>query len=215
MALLRIEKRDKLGTRHSRRLRQQGRVPGIVYGHGQENQPISLASHDIEAAVQHGEHLLKADLDGNEENFLIKDVQYDYLGQHVLHVDLTRVRLDERVEVTVPIVLRGTPVGVDADNGVLTQPLSEATIECLVTDIPEELRVSVTELGVGQSLRVADLELPSGVVVKEEPETVVASVTVVAEEEVAPAEEEAAPEPEIIGEEAEEQAPPESEEESK
>ena len=211
MALLTITSRETLGTRHSRRLREQGLVPGIIYGHGEPNTPVSIRSHDIEVVVQHGEQLIRAELDGREENFLIKDVQYDYLGQHILHVDLTRVRLDERVEVTVPIVLRGTAVGVENEDGVLAQHLTQLTIECVVTEIPDELRVAVTELHVNESLRVADLDLPEGVKAMEDPETMVASVTVVAEEEVAPAAEAAEAEPELIGEEKEEQ-PPEGEE---
>ena len=206
MAMLKLTRREKLGTRAARRLRAQGMVPAIVYGHGQPNVPVSVSRHDIELAVQHGERLVKAEVDGQEENFLIKDVQYDYLGHHIVHVDLTRVRLHERVHVTVPIVLRGTPVGVDAEDGVLTQHLDEVECECLATEIPEELRVPVTELHVDDVLRVSDLELPQGVRVLADPETVVASVTVVAEEEEVPAgEAEAAAEPEVIGEKKEEE----------
>ncbi len=212
MAMLKITSRDKLGTHYARWLRQQGMVPGVIYGHGEANTPICVRSHDIEVAVQHGERLIQADLDGQEENFLIKEVQFDYLGQRILHVDLTRVSLDERVQVTVAIVLRGTPVGVETEEGVLTQHLPELTVECLVTAIPEELRVPVGELHVNQSIRVADLKLPEGVTALEEPETLVASVTVLAEEEVAPAEEAAPAEPELIGEKGEKEAPEEGQE---
>jgi large subunit ribosomal protein L25 len=203
---LRIAKREELGTRRCRRLREQGLVPGIIYGHGEENLCVSVRAHDIEGAISHGERLLRAEVDRKQENLLIKAVQYDHLGNRVIHVDLTRVSLDERVEVTVPIVLRGTPVGVESEDGVLTQRLNEVEIECLVTAIPEELRVQVAGLHVGDALRVADLELPDGVTASEDGETVVVSVAVMAEEE-APAEEieEAAVEPEVIGEEAEEE----------
>ena len=212
MALLEITKRDKVGTRTSKRLREQGLVPAIIYGRGESGTPVCMSSHDVEVAVQHGEQLLKGMLDGKEENFLIKDIQYDYLGQHILHVDLARVRLDERVEVTVPVTLRGTSVGVETEDGVLTQHLAELTIECVVTEIPEEVRASVNDLHVNESLRVSDLELPAGVVCKEEPETVIASVTVMAEEEEV--EEAAAAEPEVIGEDREEEGPPEGKEQA-
>lgn len=215
MALLKITTRDKLGSRHSRRFRQQGLVPGIIYGHGEPNTPICITSHDIEVAVQRGERLIQADVGGEQDNFLIKDVQYDYLGQHILHVDLARVSLDERVEVTVPILLRGTPVGVDSEDGVLTQHLNELRVECVVTAIPEELRAAVTDLHVNQSLRVADLKLPEGVQAMAEPDTVVASIAVLAEEEVVPVEEEAAAEPELIGEKPEEPEQAEGEEKPK
>ena len=207
MALLKLNKRDELGTRPSRRLRSQGLVPAIVYGHGEANVPVSVQAHDIELAVQHGEQLIQADVDGQQENFLIKDVQYDYTGLHILHVDLTRVSLDERVTVTVSVVLRGTPVGVETEDGVLTQHLDELECECLVTEIPEELRVSVNELHVDEVLRVADMELPEGLLVRVDPETPVASVSVVAEEEAVAAEEVEEAEPEVVGEKKEEEEP--------
>jgi len=210
MATLKLNGREKTGTREARRLREQGLIPAIIYGHGEPSQPVTMARHDIELAIQHGERLLQAEVDGKEGNFLIKDVQYDYLGQNVLHVDLTRVRLDERVEVTVPIELRGTPVGVEQEDGVLTKQLAEIALECVVTSIPEQVRVSVNDLHVDDSVRVSDLELPEGVKVLEDPETVIASVALVAEEEeAAPAEAaaEAAAEPEVIGEKPAEEPP--------
>ena len=201
MAVMKLIKREKLGTRASRRLREKNLIPGIIYGHGQENIPVSLPAHDIALAIQHGEHLIEAELEGKKGNFLIKDVQYDYLGHEIIHVDLTRVSLHERVEVTVPIVLRGTPVGVESEGGVLSQHLTELEVQCLVTNIPDELRVSVADMHVNDVLRVADLELPEGVTTKEDPETVIASISVVEEEVEAPAPAEAeAAEPEIISE---------------
>ncbi len=207
MAVLKISKREKLGTRQTRRLRLDNLVPAIVYGHGQENQAVSLSARDIELAVRHGEQLLKCELDGKEQNFLIKDMQYDYMGHTIIHVDLTRVNLDEQVDVTVPIVLRGVPVGVESEDGALMQQLAELNIRCVVTNIPEELRVPVSEMHTGDVLRVADLELPEGVTTGDDPELAVASVSVVVEEVEAPAEEAAeAPEPEVIGEKAEEES---------
>ncbi|MDY7010504.1 MAG: 50S ribosomal protein L25 [Planctomycetota bacterium] len=205
MAVLKIAKREKVGTREARRLRRDNFVPAIVYGHGRENQAVSLSARDIELAVRHGEHLLKCELDGKEQNFLIKDVQYDYMGHTIIHVDLTRVDLDERVDVIVPIVLRGVPVGVESEDGVLRQQLSELNVQCVVTNIPEELRVSVTEMHTGDVLRVADLELPEGVTTTEDDEAVVASVSVVVEE-VEAVTKEVEAEPEVIGEKAEEES---------
>ncbi len=206
MEVLKISKREKLGTRQARRLRRDNLIPAIAYGHGEENQAVSLSARDIELAIRHGEHLVKCELDGKEHNFLIKDVQYDFMGQTVIHVDLARVNLDERVNITVPIVLRGVPVGVESEEGVLRQQLATLSIQCVVTNIPEELRVSVLEMHVGDLLRVADLELPEGVTTTEETEAVVASVSVVAEEVVVAATEEAEVEPEVIGAKVEEES---------
>ena len=207
MQTLNMSRREKLGSRASRRIRDEGRVPGVVYGHGQETTPVSIARHDVELALQHGEQLVNAELDGQPQNFLIKDLQFDHLGQELIHVDLTRVSLDERVEVTVPIELRGTPVGVQEEGGVLSQALGQLTLECLVTEIPDAIRAFVTNLRVGQMLRVSDLPVPEGAKVVQAPDTIVATITVVAEEVVAPpVAEVATAEPEVIGakEEAEE-----------
>jgi len=203
MAVLKATLRDERGSRKARRMRAQGQVPGIIYGHGEETVCVTLDDHDVSVALQHGERLLEIDLDGKTHNVLFKDVQYDAMGQHLLHVDLTRVNLDERVEVTVPIVLRGTPAG-EADGGVLQQMAAEVTVECLVTAIPDEIRHQVESMQVGDLVHMGDLTLPEGAKLVGDAEAPVCSLVVVAEEEAAPAEEAEAAEPEVIGEKPEE-----------
>ncbi len=200
MAVVKASKRDAIGTRKVKALRKGGQIPGIVYGHGLETVAITVDRHDVEAALAHGERLLELKLDRKSQNVLIKDVQYDPLGQVILHVDLTRVDLDEAVEVTVPIVLRGTPVGL-SEGGVLQQINSEVTIKCAVRLIPEDIRVQVGEMKLDDVLHMRDLALPEGAKLLDEPEAVVATVAQVEEEEVAAAPEEAEEaEPEVIGE---------------
>ncbi len=203
MAVLKASARTDSGSRSARRLRSKGMVPGIIYGHGEQPVSITLNRHDLDVAIHHGERLMEIDLAGQGHNVLIKDVQYDTFGNEILHVDLTRVNLDERVEVTVPVVLRGTPAGA-ADDGVLQQSASVVTIECVVTAIPEEIRVSVIELGVGDSLRAAALRLPEGARLLTEPDTQVCNVSVLAEEVEVEVEAEEVAQPEVIGEKAEE-----------
>lgn len=200
MAVIKADARDEIGTRNARRLREQGKIPAIIYGHGEESQAVTLSEHEIELAVLHGERLLEVDLGDAKQNVLIKELQYDTFGQELLHVDLTRVSLDERVEVTVPIVLRGTPAGA-AEDGVLQQSAAEVRIECVVTAIPDEVRAAVGDLQIGDALHMSDLELPEGATLLEEPETVICTVVVIAEEVVEEAEEEPGEgEPEVIGE---------------
>ena len=201
MEALKATRRSKMGTRPTRALRAQGLTPGIIYGHGQENVSIALDRHDLDVAIAHGERLLEIDLGEVKENVLVKDVQYDTFGQVIIHVDLTRVDLHDRVEVTVAVVLRGRPAGVD-EGGALQQQTSEVTVECLVTAIPDEIRAQVNALNIGDSLRVGDLELPEGATLVTDPQQLLCSVTVVAEEEVPAEGEEAEPgaEPEVIGE---------------
>ena len=215
MAVLKVAKRDELGTRKVRRLRERGMIPGIIYGHGKKAQPITLSEHDVELAILHGERLLALNLDGKEQNVLIKDVQYDTFGHEVLHVDLTRVNLDERVEVTVPIVLKGTPEGVTAEDGVLAQIAPEVRIECTVQAIPEEINVMVTEMKVGDHLSMGELSLPEGAKLLGDPDAPVATVRVIVEFEAAPPEEEEPSGPEVIGEKEQPEAEGESEEEKK
>ncbi len=159
MVVLKASKREAFGTRKLQPLRKQGLIPGIVYGHGLTPLSITLSRHDVGVALSHGERLLELDVEGKVQNVLVKEVQYDPMGQEILHVDLTRVDLDERVEVTVPIVLRGTPVGA-AEGGVLHQVTAQATIECTVRSIPEDLRFSVAEMNIGDVLAMKDLPLP-------------------------------------------------------
>jgi len=202
MPTLKAQTRNEFGSRRMARLRKSGHVPGILYGHGQENVPVTLATHAIELAVLHGERLLELDLDGRTENALLKEVQYDTFGHEVLHVDLARVDLHERVQVTVPVTLRGTPAGVN-EGGMLQQTMAEVNIECVVTAIPEEIEASVTELKIGETLQAGQLELPAGATLLDEPDSAVCSVTYVSEEEVEEVEagaEAAAAEPEVIGE---------------
>jgi len=213
MAMLKAGKRTEIGTRKARALRRQGSVPGIIYGHGEKPLPITLNRHDLGVVIDHGERLLELKIGKAGQNVLVKEVQYDTFGQEILHVDLTRVDLDERVTVTVPIVLRGTPVGVDEEDGVMQQAAPDVEVECRVNRIPEEIRASVTDLHVGDAIHMRDLELPQGASLVSEPEAIVCSVSVVAEEPEAEVEEaeEGAGQPEVIGEkpaeEAEEKGP--------
>jgi large subunit ribosomal protein L25 len=204
---LKAAARSRTGTRYARREREAGRIPAIIYGHGKEPEAVCLSAHDVEGELAHGTRVLHLDVDGREGQYLIKEVQYDYRGTVPVHLDLMRVDLDERVTVSVEVELRGTPKGV-TDGGVLDQLLTEVEVECVVTQIPDTFRPVVTGLEVGQSLTVADLDVPPGVTIKRNLEDKVATVRMlVAEpepEQVVAEEEET--QPEVIGRGREEQA---------
>ncbi len=200
MATMKATKRTERGTRQSRRLRKEGNIPGIIYGHGEEPVAVTLGRHDIELAILHGERLLEVKIARKTHNVLIKDVQYDAFGSEILHVDLNRVDLDERVEITVPIILVGTPEGIK-DGGVLQQAESELQLKCPVRHIPEEIKYLVTEMKLNDRLYMKDLVLSEGATLLNNPETLVCSVTEIQEAaEEAPLEGAGAPEPEVIGE---------------
>ena len=201
MAMLKATKRSERGSRKAQKLREQGLIPGVIYGHGAATESITISEHDVEQALYHGERVLEIDVEGDQLNALIKDVQWDTFGQVVLHVDLTRVDLDERVEVAVNVHLRGTPVGTE-EGGVLTQTIDQIQVACAVRSIPEEITHLVTEMKLNDTLTAGELNLPEGVELLEDPETVIASVTFVAEEPEEAEEgegEEAPTEPELIG----------------
>ena len=203
MAVLKATKREEIGTRHVRRLRKQGFIPAVIYGHGEGTVSVTLNEHEVELAIQHGERLLELEFEGKMHNVLIKEVQWETYGQEVIHVDLARVDLDERVEVTVKIVLKGTPAGA-SEGGVLQQMASEVRIEVAVRSIPEEILVVINEMNVGDKLTLGDLSLPDGATLIGDAAAPVASVNVIAEEEEVEAAEEgeegASTQPEIIGE---------------
>ena len=169
MVKLTANRRDAVGTRKVRGLRKKNLIPGVIYGHAQENIPVALDAHDLKLALHHGERLLELDVEGQVQNVLVKDVQYDAMQEVVLHVDLARVDLDELVEVTVPLILRGTPVGV-TEGGVVHQQAAEIDLECAVRQIPEDIRVPINDMKIGDMLHMRDVKLPEGITL-EPPDT--------------------------------------------
>ena len=201
IATLKAEPRSADGTRAARALRATGRLPAIIYGHGEPPEAVSLSLHELELALFHGARMLPVKIGRKTQQLLIKDVQYDHLGATPIHMDLARVTMDERVKVRIGIELRGVPKGV-TDGGMLDQHMGDLEIECLVAAIPATLHPLVTELELGGSLLVKDLELPSGVVALADPTERIATVRAVmaeAEPEAAEVSEEKVAEPERIG----------------
>ncbi|GIW97473.1 MAG: 50S ribosomal protein L25 [Pirellulaceae bacterium] len=193
---LQVEKREQLGTNAVRKLRRQGKIPAILYGHGEENVPLMVAKAEIERVVESGVKLLN--LTGAvSETALLRDVAWDSLGSDVLHVDFTRVSLKERVEVTLPVKLRGESPGT-SEGGVLEFVVHEITVECPAGSIPDEIEVDISELHLGQTIHAGEVKLPEGAkLISNEHEVIVHVVHPTAETEAV--EEAAAGEPEVIG----------------
>ena len=198
------EVRTESGSRACRHLRRKGMVPGVVYGHGEEGVGIAMDAHDLLLTLHTGAHMFDLKVTGRpDEKVLVKELQYDSLGDTIIHVDLQRIALTEVVEVTVPIVMTGHAIG-DVHHGIVDQPLKELDIVCLPTDIPDDVRVHVTELDIGDMLTVKDIPLPDGVTTTNAAEQVVVTVHPPVTEEEAEAaevavEDETAAEPEVIG----------------
>ncbi|MFO0966730.1 MAG: 50S ribosomal protein L25 [Gemmataceae bacterium] len=199
--ILAVQPRTGHGTHEARRLRKQGMTPAVVYGHQQATVSVTVSSDELSKAIRHGARVVDLKSGDGVEKALIRDLQWDAIGASILHVDFSRVSADERVTLEVKLELRGTAPGVTA-GGVLVQQMHNLEVECPVIAVPESIRVHVGELQLEAAIHVKDLQLPEGVIAKNDPEAIVVQVVPkVAEEEVttgaaAPGE---TAEPEVIG----------------
>jgi large subunit ribosomal protein L25 len=182
------------GSSASRRLRHEGRVPAVVYGHGMKPLTISVVGRDLRHALSvHGlNQVLTLDVDGATHLVLARQLQRHPVRHTLSHVDFQVVRRDEIVTAEVALVLVGTATQVERERGLLEQTLTSLSIRSTPEQIPQEITVDVSDLEIGGALRVRDLVLPTGVttdVDPEEPVVIAAASTVAA---VLAAEEEAA-----------------------
>lgn len=175
IATIKGETRKVAGRHANERTRRAGMVPGVVYGHGEAPEFVAVSQRDLEIVLHKQAHVIKLAVDGKEKQYFIKDVQYDHLQKSPVHIDLMRVDPNERIKVSVPIDLRGTPAGL-AVGGEIIQPISDLDIECKLVEIPESIRVKIDHLNIGQAIHVKELELPADVKALHHPEEVVVSV---------------------------------------
>jgi large subunit ribosomal protein L25 len=179
---LEVEEREARGTRASRRLRRQGLVPGVLYGRGNPPHPICVPERELRRVLTGpgGLHtILDVVLDGQKSArpAVLKDFQQDPLKGRLTHIDLQEVRLDQPIQAQVAVQLIGEPAGV-TEGGVLSQVQREVNVEALPMEIPEHLELDVTGMGIGDTLRLADLPPREGVKYLDDPEeTVLATVT--------------------------------------
>lgn len=190
--------RNHLGTRHTAHVRASGQLPAVIYGHNQEPAHVSFDQKQLTDLLHHHAHLIEVKIDAHKEPCLVKDVQWDHLGSKILHIDLARVDLTERVTVEVDLELVGEAIGLKEAGAFLQHSMDEIEVSCLASQIPDRIRVDVSGLGVGESLTIADLKLPSGVSPTDDPETTIASIQIVEEEPEAEVVEAVAAEPEVI-----------------
>jgi len=200
--VLSAKPRQRLGSRHTRRIRAGGGLPAIIYGHKQDPVPITLDARETMDQIHRGDKVFQLAMDGTEEKqmVLLKDLQYDYLGTNVIHVDLARVSIDELVRVRVPIRTIGEAVGLKHAGAVMMHGLSEIEIECLVTNLPEYIELDVTDVDLGRTLTAGEVPLPLPTMrLLTEPSAMVAHIVIQgadksAEEEEVQAEDAGAPE---------------------
>jgi large subunit ribosomal protein L25 len=198
---LNAKPRTAFGTTHTRRLRADGLVPGVLYKAGEDSIPFALPERVLDRAI-HGEHGKTAVFEITVEGHptvpaLLKDWDLNPVRGNLIHVDFQQVDLAQEVEAQVPLVLSGLAVGV-RDGGVLGQPIHEVTIRALPDAIPDSVEIDVSALQAGEVLHLSDVAAPAGVTILGDPESVVASVTAASRAEAEVEEAEGA-EPEIVG----------------
>jgi large subunit ribosomal protein L25 len=172
---LNAEPRAKLGSAECRRLRRTQRVPGNVYGHGEEPAAIAVAEEVLAPIVQSGHKVVDLTLGGGTEKAILREVQWDTFGTRLLHFDLQRVSADERVTTEVAVETHGTSPGV-LGGGILEIPLHTLHIQCPAIKIPDRIMVNINHVELDQSIRVRDLRLPDEVKVLNDPDEVVLHV---------------------------------------
>ncbi len=203
-----VHRREATGKSANRRLRSEEMIPAVVYGGGKEAISIRVPRKTLIDLFKQGGNenrifLLKLADTGQSRHAMIRDMQVNPVSRQVEHVDFMRIDMKKRIRVRVHITLDGVAYGVRTESGLLDFVTREVEVECLPTAIPQELRVDVSEVRIGQHLEVKDLVLPEGVTLIEDPDRVIVSVAHAKVEVEAPAAgavaaEGAAAEPEVI-----------------
>ena len=210
---LKAEARSDVGRSAVRKLRARGFVPAVIYGGNNKPQPLQVLARDINAMMSQasGENVLvELEIGGDEQSrtALVQEVQHSPVGGEIRHLDFQAISMDQKIQAEVPLEPLGTAVGVKTFGGLLEQSLRALAIECLPGDLPDLITVDVSELNIGDSIHVRDIQLPQGVTPKVQLDLTAFSVVApVVEEEPVAAEAEAAPtEPEVITEKKEGEA---------
>jgi large subunit ribosomal protein L25 len=207
---LSADSRDLKGKGAARTLRSQGQIPAVIYGHGRDPQSLALNARDLDKLLSHIQAestVIEVTVGGHTAKTLIREIQRHPIKRQILHVDFQALVAGEKVTVSIPIVLTGTPEGVRLEGGVLDQTLREIEIEVDPSNIPDHIEYDVTNMVIGDSVHVSDLKVPEGVEVQDDPETsvaVLAAPRAVIEEtpvvaEAVEGEAGAVAEPEVIG----------------
>lgn len=192
--------RAERGKGAARSLRRDGQVPAVIYGHSREPQSLALDARDLGRMLDHvtGSTVIELTIEGKVSRTLIRDIQRHPFKRYVQHVDFQELVAGEKVTVDVPIIYRGTPVGV-REGGIFDQVMHEITISADPSHIPDHIDVDVSALAIGHPLHISDLTIPANIEVLDEPTATVCLVTAPrVEAEVVPTETAAVAEPELI-----------------
>ena len=178
---LEVKPRDDAGSAVARRLRASGMVPGVLYGAGKQAHPFTVEERELRRVLtgEHGLHaILDVVFDGQKtaHHAVLKEYQLDPVRPRLLHIDLHEVRLDQTIQTQVAVESVGESPGVK-EGGALTLVLREVNVEALPMEVPDRLELDISDMTIGDSLRVSDLAVPEGVKLLDDPDSVVATVT--------------------------------------
>ena len=178
-ATLELAARTPEGSRSARRLRREGKVPGTVYGAGDEPRAFMVDARVLRNALAHAHAVIDVSLDGGQTlPVMVKDVQRHPVRGDIVHIDLLRVRLDQKIHASVTLTLEGADVAPGVkEGGILTQELIHLNVEALPTDVPDAIEFDVSNLELNGTLTVGELTAPPGVTLLDDPETVAVTIT--------------------------------------
>ncbi len=178
-----IEPREKLGTGSTRALRRTGKIPINYYYHGEKNENFSIDKKAFYHAFRSGQHVFQMVVNNEKVYAMIKALQYHPVTEEVMHLDLMRVRRGEKMIFTLPLIFEGESAGV-AEGGILSHLINSVEIECLPTEVPENINVDVSNLEMNSAMTAADITIPEGMILITPGETTIATVAPPRAEEV-------------------------------
>ena len=181
---LEAKNREPGGTGGARALRRDGFTPAIIYGPDADTVPIAVDTKELEKAIKEGgsSALITLDIKGDKTYdepplTIIKDTQYHPMGKPLLHVDFYKVTLGQELQVSIPIVLVGEPIGAE-EGGSVDQAIREANISCTPRKIPDQIEIDISHLDLGDSISFGDIEAPEGVTILHADDVNIASVKI-------------------------------------
>ena len=177
--LLTLAPREERGSRANRRLRREDLVPGVIYGAGSDSISFKVDSRHLRGVLAEGHALFDVEIDGSGRlPVIVKDQHRHPVRGHVLHLDLLKVRLDEKIQSMVALEIEGVEVAPGVkEGGVLEHVTRELNVSALPTDIPDRIVADVSGLGIAETMVLSAIDAPAGVEFLDDPETVVATVT--------------------------------------
>ncbi|MGE5340211.1 MAG: 50S ribosomal protein L25 [Candidatus Omnitrophota bacterium] len=177
---IKAESRHEKGKKISNRLRREGKIPAIIYGEHQETLPISLLRNDVKAVLKADKGMntvLKIQKDTLNVDAMLKEVQYDYLSESIIHADFIRIDLNKPVFINIPIITKGEPIGVKLEDGFFDFITREIKVKCLPTKIPSEYVIDVSGLHAGNSIKAENLDLGEDIKLVSDPHKVICAVS--------------------------------------